>query len=97
MFNTTNKILCISETAKYCGFSVSTLNRLRIIQDFPKAIQISERRIGFLKDEIDEWLLNRKRSKVGDLSEHRVKVRCPQSTRDLDQIYQRHVKAKIAS
>ena len=96
MSNTTNKILCISETAEYCGFSVSTLNRLRIIQDFPKAIQISERRIGFLKDEVDEWLLNRKRSQVGDLSEHRVKVRL-HSTRDLEQIYQRHVKAKIAS
>ena len=91
MFNTSNKILCLSATAEYCGFSVSTLNR------FPKAIQISERRIGFLKDEVDEWLLNRKRSQVGDLSEHRVKVRCPQTTRDLDQIYQRRVKAKIAS
>ena len=97
MTNYTNNILCLSETAEYCGVSVSTLNRLRVIQDFPKAIQISIRRIGFLKDEVDEWLLNRKRSKVGDLSEHRVKVRCPQSTRDLDQIYQRHVKAKIAS
>ena len=97
MFNTSNKILCLSATAEYCGFSVSTLNRLRIIQDFPKAIQISERRIGFLKDEIDEWLRTRKRSIVGDLSEHREKIRCPQTPQDLEQIRQKHIQAKLAS
>ena len=96
MSNTTNKILCISGTAEYCGFSVSTLNRLRIIQDFPKAIQISERRIGFLKDEVDEWLLNRKRSKLEIYLNIASKYDVPRVP-DLDQIYQRHVKAKIAS
>ena len=54
--NTYNTTFSIREAAAYCGFSVSTLNRLRNIQDFPKALQISIRRIGFLKDEIDEWL-----------------------------------------
>ena len=95
--NLKSNIFSPKEVTLYCGFSLSTLNRLRYIQDFPKAIQISFRRIGFLRNEVDEWLLNRKRSKVGDLTELRVKIRCPQTTRDLDQIYQRRVKAKIAS
>ena len=95
--NTYNTTFSIREAAAYCGFSVSTLNRLRNIQDFPKALQISIRRIGFLKNEIDEWLRTRKRSIVGDLSEHREKIRCPQTPQHLEQIRQEHIRAKLAS
>ena len=97
MIYTKKEMFSIREAAAYCGFSVSTLNRLRNIQDFPKALNISIRRIGFLKDEIDEWFLNRKRSKVGDLSLSRTKVRSPQTSLDLDKIRQKDVQAKLAS
>ena len=85
--NLKGNIFSPREVSLYCGFSFSTLNRLRCIQDFPKAIQISFRRIGFLRNEVDEWLLNRKRSKVGDLSVSRTKVRCPQTPLEVDQAY----------
>ena len=94
-FNT-SRMFSLSEAAEYCGFSISTLNRLRRIQDFPKAIQISLRRIGFLRNEVEDWLLNRKRSKVGDLSVSRTKVRCPQTPHDLEKIRQKDVQAKLA-
>ena len=97
MVYTKKEMFSIREAAAYCGFSVSTLNRLRNIQDFPKALNISIRRIGFLKNEIDEWLRTRKRSIVGDLSEHREKIRCPQTPQHLEQIRQEHIRAKLAS
>ena len=97
MIYTRKEMFSIREAAAYCGFSVSTLNRLRNIQDFPKALNISIRRIGFLRNEIDEWLRTRKRSIVGDLSEHREKIRCPQTPQDLEQIRQKHIQAKLAS
>ena len=97
MIYTKKEMFSIREAAAYCGFSVSTLNRLRNIQDFPKALNISIRRIGFLRNEIDEWLRTRKRSIVGDLSEHREKIRCPQTPHDLEQIRQKHIRAKLAS
>ena len=97
MIYTRKEMFSIREAAAYCGFSVSTLNRLRNIQDFPKALQISIRRIGFLKNEIDEWLRTRKRSIVGNLSEHREKIRCPQTPQHLEQIRQEHIRAKLAS
>ena len=97
MIYTKKEMFSIREAAAYCGFSVSTLNRLRNIQDFPKALNISIRRIGFLRNEIDEWLRTRKRSIVGDLSEHRKKIRCPQTPQDLEQIRQKHIRAKLAS
>ena len=97
MIYTKKEMFSIREAAAYCGFSVSTLNRLRNIQDFPKALNISIRRIGFLRNEIDEWLRTRKRSIVGDLSEHREKIRCPQTPQDLEQIRQKHIQAKLAS
>ena len=96
MIYTKKEMFSIREAAAYCGFSVSTLNRLRNIQDFPKALNISIRRIGFLRNEIDEWLRTRKRSIVGDLSEHREKIRCPQTPQDLEQIRQKHIQAKLA-
>ena len=97
MIYTKKEMFSIREAAAYCGFSVSTLNRLRNIQDFPKALNISIRRIGFLRNEIDEWLRTRKRSIVGDLSEHREKIRCPQTPQHLEQIRQEHIRAKLAS
>ena len=97
MIYTKKEMFSIREAAAYCGFSVSTLNRLRNIQDFPKALNINIRRIGFLKNEIDEWLRTRKRSIVGDLSEHREKIRCPQTPQHLEQIRQEHIRAKLAS
>ena len=96
MIYTKKEMFSIREAAAYCGFSVSTLNRLRNIQDFPKALNISIRRIGFLRNEIDEWLRTRKRSIVGDLSEHREKIRCPQTPQHLEQIRQKHIRAKLA-
>ena len=70
----TKKVLNIKETAEYCGISKSTINRLREVngwRKFPLPIKLSERRIGFIVDELDEWISseikNNKKYKVLDL------------------------------
>ena len=42
-----NKLISQKKAAEYCDLSISTLKRLRKIDDFPQPVQISERRIGY--------------------------------------------------
>ena len=48
--------LTIKEVSNLLGISVSTINRLIKIGDFPKKIKLSPRRMVFMKREIDEWI-----------------------------------------
>ena len=48
--------LTIKEVSKLLGISVSTINRLIKKGDFPPKIQISPRRMVFMKKQIQEWI-----------------------------------------
>ena len=48
--------LTIKEVSKLIGISVSTINRLIKKGVFPNKIQLSTRRMVFVKKEIDEWI-----------------------------------------
>ena len=48
--------LTIKEVSNLLGISVSTINRLIKIGDFPKKFKLSPRRMVFMKREIDEWI-----------------------------------------
>ncbi len=49
-------ILAKRETAKLCGISVSTLERSLARREFPLPIQLSPRRVGWLRSVVLEWL-----------------------------------------
>ena len=83
-----NKLISQKKAAEYCDLSISTLKRLRKIEDFPQPVQISERRIGYFQNEIEDWLNNRPK-KGGGLFVRPKKVRCPQTPLELDQAYSR--------
>ena len=88
---TPSYILSPKEASHYCGFSLSTLSRLRQIQDFPEAIRLGMRRIGFIKADIDEWLSQRRiKSPLENTS--KVKVKSPQTVQDLEKIHRRNIK-----
>lgn len=58
-----NRILRQSEVMQKTGLSRTTLWRLEKQNKFPKKIQISERNIGWLSDDIDDWINNKRANK----------------------------------
>ena len=61
MSNSENRpFLTIKEVSKLIGLSVSTINRLIKKGDFPPKFKISQRRIVFMKKEIEEWINSRR-------------------------------------
>ena len=52
--------LNIKEVSELLGISVSTINRLIKRGDFPQKIKISQKRMIFMKREIDEWIKSKK-------------------------------------
>jgi len=53
------RILTKKETAKRCGLSVSTVRRLELDGDFPRRVPLSAARVGWLEEEIDQWIAER--------------------------------------
>ena len=88
---TPSYILSPKEASHYCGFSLSTLSRLRQIQDFPEAIRLGMRRVGFMKADIDKWLDNR-RLRYPNESLSKTKVKAPQTAEDLEKIHREKIK-----
>ena len=84
-------ILSPKEASLYCGFSLSTLSRLREIQDFPEAIRLGMRRIGFIKADIDEWL-EKRRLRYPDECLSKTKVKAPQTVQDLEKIHRSNMR-----
>tara|TARA_A100001035_G_C27375191_1_gene317477 strand:- start:125 stop:316 length:192 start_codon:yes stop_codon:yes gene_type:complete len=59
--NTQNSpFFTIQEVSEFLGISVSTINRLVKIGDFPPKVKITPRRIVFMKNEIDEWIKSKR-------------------------------------
>ena len=89
--NIPRHILSPDETCHYCGLSLSSLSRLRQEHDFPQAIRLGKRRIGFIKSDIDEWL-SQQRIELPVDTTPKVKVKSPQTVEDLEKIHRRNIK-----
>jgi predicted DNA-binding transcriptional regulator AlpA len=60
------KILKPEEAMNRTGLSRATIWRLEKKGDFPKRVQISEGRVGWYSDEVDEFIESRPRVVVGE-------------------------------
>lgn len=49
-------ILTIKQVKEATGLSVQTIRRLRLAGDFPCAVKLAPRRIGFFATDVDNWL-----------------------------------------
>ena len=52
-------IKSIRQAAAQCGISVATLKRLESAGRFPAKVRISDNRIGYLSQELDNWIKER--------------------------------------
>lgn len=55
------RVLSINETADRLGVAPSTVRGLVAAGKFVAPVQLSERRIGFVEAEVDEWIAHRPR------------------------------------
>jgi prophage regulatory protein len=55
-----DRVLRKREIGRLLGLSLATVDRLRAAGDFPPAVRLSTRRIGWREIDIREWAANRK-------------------------------------
>ncbi|MDN3560869.1 helix-turn-helix transcriptional regulator [Vreelandella neptunia] len=53
------------EVLKRCAFSSTTLHRLIHANDFPSPVQLSERSVAWVENEVDEWIVERIKRRKG--------------------------------
>ena len=59
--NTQNSpFFTIQEVSEFLGISISTINRLVKEGDFPPKVKLSPRRMVFIKNDIEDWIINKK-------------------------------------
>ena len=80
----TKRILTLNETIEYISLSRSTIIRKRRIGDFPTEIWLSEKRMGFLLKDLDDWVDSRPRKKAPEVNDNKKSVRCPTTIEELD-------------
>ena len=78
-------ILTMKETEEATSLSRATINRYRQIGGFPKAIQLTENRIAFRANEIEEWVSSRPRENGPEVNDNKRRVRCPQTPSELEE------------
>jgi len=61
----TVNVLSIDQAAARAGIVRRTLERLISVGDGPSTVQLSKRRIGILEDDLEAWLLSRRRPAPG--------------------------------
>lgn len=57
--NQMSLVLRKGETARLIGVSIATLDRLRVEGGFIRPIELGKQAIGFLRSEVDAWVLSR--------------------------------------
>lgn len=57
--NDNNRLVGMREVMDRTSLSLTFIKRLRKAGDFPRAVPLGDRRIGFLERELDEWLADR--------------------------------------
>jgi prophage regulatory protein len=85
---TKNIILSPQEVCAYTSLSRSTINRKREIGDFPTAIRLSGKRIGFWRNEIDAWLCGLPRETGPEVNDNPKTIYCPSTPEELDALVQ---------
>ncbi len=56
MNQSTTRIIGLREVLSRTSMSRSTVYALQKIGEFPKSVSITDRRVGFVESEIDDWL-----------------------------------------
>ena len=84
MHTNSKTILTMKEAQEATSLSRATINRYRQIGGFPKAIQLTENRIAFRANEIEEWVSSRPREKGPEVNDNKRRVRCPQTPSELE-------------
>lgn len=56
------RVLRINEVAKYVGLHRSTVYRMIDRKEFPAPLRLAPNSVGWLREEIDEWVGTRKRA-----------------------------------
>ena len=79
------KIMNMADTQEYTSLSRATIYRLCKIGDFPKAVKITDSRIGFFLSELEEWVTSRPREKGPEVNGNKRRVRCPQTPSEMDE------------
>ena len=79
------KIMNMADTQEYTSLSRATINRHRQIGDFPKAVRITDTRIGFVISEVEDWLASRPREMGPEVNDNKRRVRCPQTPQELEE------------
>ena len=79
------KVMNMVDAQEYTSLSRSTINRHRKVGDFPKAVKITNNRIGFVVSEVDEWLGSRPRELGPEVNDNKRRVRCPQTPEELEE------------
>ena len=79
------KVMNMVDTQEYTSLSRATINRHRKVGDFPKAVKITNNRIGFVVSEVDEWLGSRPRELGPEVNDNKRRVRCPQTPQELEE------------
>ena len=77
-------ILTMKETEEATSLSRATINRYHQIGGFPKAIQLTENRIAFRANEIEEWVSSRPRENGPEVNDNKRRVLCPKTRSELE-------------
>ena len=64
-----HQVLCYNEAARRAGLVRRSLERLIARGEGPAIVHISERRRGILEQDLDRWLLARRRPAPGEKSD----------------------------
>lgn len=57
--NDSQIVISLNDVARLTSLSRTAINRHRAAGAFPVAVQLGERRVGFVKSEVTEWLQRR--------------------------------------
>jgi predicted DNA-binding transcriptional regulator AlpA len=68
MTNHVDALLTEKDLAAWLGISLPSLQRMRSNGTGPRYVQISERRIGYRKNEVETWLTARTTDRIGGIS-----------------------------
>ena len=63
------RVLRLREVLDRVGLSKSTLWRLIKAGQFPKPISLGPRAVGWIEEEIDQWISSRSRAELSDKEE----------------------------
>lgn len=61
--NSTAHLISLNDCCLLTSLSRTTINSLRARDDFPQAVPLGDKRIAFVRSEVQEWILDRVKSR----------------------------------